>query len=109
MKIDFNSIQVEDFKGMYGGQGTIRASMHSDKRNKFLRGSLDVGASMGSHVHNDSCEVVFIQSGSVRFACDGAVEHLAAGMCHYCPKGSRHTMVNEGDVPAEFLAIVIEQ
>ena len=36
-------------------------------------------------------------------------ERLAAGDCHYCPKGGFHTLINDGDEDLVFFAVVPQQ
>ena len=33
---------------------------------------------------------------------DGEYEKLEAGMCHYCPKGHTHSLMNDSDAELEF-------
>ena len=43
------------------------------------------------------------------FECDGAYEPLAAGSCHYCPKGHAHSLINDSAADLIFFAVVPEQ
>ena len=52
---------------------------------------------------------IFILSGTASIVCDGKPETLTAGQCHYCPKGSTHTMKNNGSDELTFFAVVPEQ
>ena len=36
-------------------------------------------------------------------------ERVAAGQCHYCPKGHTHSLVNDSDADLVFFAVVPEQ
>ncbi len=36
---------------------------------------------------------------------DGEYEKLEAGMCHYCPKGHTHSLMNDSDAELEFLQL----
>lgn len=47
--------------------------------------------------------------GERQFAlCDGVEEPLSAGVCHLCPKGSEHAIVNTGKEDLCLLAVVVE-
>ena len=37
---------------------------------------------------------------------DGDSSPVYAGLCHYCPKGHTHSLVNDSDADLEFLAVV---
>jgi oxalate decarboxylase/phosphoglucose isomerase-like protein (cupin superfamily) len=47
--------------------------------------------------------------GTGRVLMDGEYEKLEAGMCHYCPKGHTHSLMNDSDAELEFFAVVPEQ
>ena len=67
------------------------------------------GASIGMHTHEDSCEVIYVLSGTASFVFNGEPETVEAGQAHYCPKGGTHTMKNNGDCDLVFLAVVPKQ
>ena len=66
--------------------------MFHDEKNRIIYGKLIPGASIGVHV-----------------LMDGEYEKLEAGMCHYCPKGHTHSLMNDSDAELEFFAVVPEQ
>nr|WP_288347274.1 cupin domain-containing protein [uncultured Anaerostipes sp.] len=41
--------------------------------------------------------------------CDGQKESLQAGVCHVCPKGSEHSIVNTGTEDLVMLTVVVER
>lgn len=106
MKIDFNGIAPKKLEAFKGGALHMDCRDYSDDNVKIMSNTLVPGASIGLHTHADSCEVIFITSGVATAICDGATEALSAGDCHYCPKGSEHTLINSGTEPLEFLAVV---
>ena len=73
------------------------------------KGLLKPGATIGMHTHETSSEVIYILSGVGKVLCEGVYEPLAPGACHYCPKGTAHSLINDSDGDLEFLAIVPEQ
>ena len=80
-----------------------------DELNRIMKGSLQKGSSIGLHRHETSSEIVYILSGNGKAICDGVEEELRAGDCHYCKKGSEHTVMNIGDEELVFFAVVPNQ
>ncbi len=109
MIIRFNDIQEKELTAFYGGEDALRARMLVDENNKILRGRLVPGASIGAHKHEASSEIILVLSGEGKVVCDGVEERLFAGDCHYCSKGSSHTLRNEGGVDLIFFAVVPNQ
>lgn len=106
MIIDFNTLKEESIPQFKGGDLEFNVKSFSDGQVKIMKGRLDPGASIGVHTHTDNSEVIFVLSGQGTDICDGKEEHLTAGMCHYCPKGSTHTLRNTGNEPLVFYAVV---
>lgn len=106
MVIKFSEMEEKQLPAFYGGEGVFCAKMHVDGQNKILRGRLVSGASIGLHAHEPSSEIIFILSGTGKCLCDGREEILSAGDCHYCPKGSNHTLLNDGAEDLIFYAVV---
>ena len=50
--------------------------------------------------------MIFVISGRGKMYIDDTVEELSAGDCHYCPPGSSHSFVNDGDEDLVFRAVV---
>jgi len=67
------------------------------------------GASIGVHTHETNSEIIYITKGTGRVLMDGEYEKLEVGMCHYCPKGHTHSLMNDSDAELEFFAVVPEQ
>ncbi len=109
MIIKFDEIKETELKAFYGGEGALIANMYVDEKNKILRGKLVPGATIGLHRHVPSSEIIFILSGKGKAICDGTEEFLSAGDCHYCPKGSEHTLINVGKDDLCFYAVVPQQ
>lgn len=109
MILNFDSIPETVLTGFKGGEGNTAAHMFADSLCRIMRGRLESGASIGLHTHEDSCEIVYCFSGSGKAICDGVEERISAGVCHYCPKGHSHTVINDGAEEMQFLAIVPQQ
>ena len=108
MKVAFDELDVVDIDGLFGGEGITRSNMFVDPAIKVMRGVLEVGASIGTHTHDKSSEVIIVTSGKARFITDGVEEIVSAGEFHYLPRGGTHSMENIADVETAFLAIVPE-
>ena len=109
MKIDFDAIPVAVTPHMKGGEKEVASRRFQDELGGILQGKLIPGASIGTHTHETSSEMIFILSGTASIVCDGKPETLTAGQCHYCPKGSTHTMKNNGPDELIFFTVVPEQ
>ena len=109
MKILFNEMNDTVLEKFNGGEVRLVAKMFNDGTNKILRGLLAPGCSVGMHTHVTSSEIIYVISGEGKmYLSDGGVETLLPGDCHYCPNGSGHSFVNEGDVDLIFFAVVPE-
>ena len=107
--IDFTQIPESPLSRFKDGEGTFFARFAGDGACKILHGRLPAGATIGLHTHEDTAEIIFFLSGSGRMILDGTEESIEAGLCHYCPKGSRHAMMNDGDEDILFYAVVPKQ
>ena len=89
-----------------GGDGSIIAAMHIDSSGKIMRVRIHPNSSIGMHTHETNYEVCFVISGKGKAVFNGTEETLAPGVCHYCPKGESHTLINTGDEDLVFFAVV---
>mgnify|MGYP001776380157 FL=1 len=106
MNIDFSEMELSVLPSFKGGEKELRAKMFFDGTNRIMKGLLIPGASIGMHTHEDSSEIIFITSGRGSVILDGDSSPVYAGLCHYCPKGHTHSLVNDSDADLEFLAVV---
>lgn len=114
MKLILDQLPQKELQNFQGGEKSLLANMRIDDQNKILRGRLVPGASIGYHCHADSSEVIYILSGcgkaiwnpSDSGIAQGCEEILAAGDCHYCPMGTSHTLINNGEEDLLFFAVV---
>ena len=109
MNIDFSERELSVLPTFQGGKKELRAKMFFDGTNRIMKGLLIPGASIGMHTHEDSSEIIFITSGRGSVIFDGESSKVYAGICHYCPKGHTHSLVNDSDGNLEFLAVVPKQ
>lgn len=109
MIIDFKEIPEKSLEHFKGGEKAFDARMYVDGGNKIMRGRLQSGASIGLHTHENDCEVIFIAEGRGTVLMDGVYEDVSAGLCHYCPKGHSHSLINNSDSDLLFSAVVAQQ
>lgn len=103
---DLKEVSIPEFNG---GKGITKANMFMDKNIKIMKSILEQNYSIGNHAHTASCEVVYILSGTAKCILDGKEEVVKAGECHYCPKGSTHSIINEDEELLVMIDIVPEQ
>ncbi|MCM1282737.1 MAG: cupin domain-containing protein [Muribaculaceae bacterium] len=109
MKLSFDEIEEKTISGFKGGSGDFVSRMYVDENCKIMRAGLAPGASIGLHTHDTSSEIIYILKGEGRCLYDDGEERLAAGDCHYCPKGHMHSLINDGAEELTFFAVVPEQ
>lgn len=109
MIIDYPYEDLKIFPNFKGGEKELQAKMFSDGRNRILKATLAPGASIGLHKHDTSSEIMYFLSGKGKVLIDGREEWVSADKCHYCPKGSQHSLINTGEEDLNFFAVVPEQ
>ena len=109
MLIDFNKIKEITIPNLNGGSGAVSAMMFMQSENKIMISRIPKGSSIGTHIHTTSSEVNYIISGIGRVICDGKEEKLEAGVCHYCPKNSSHSIINTSEDDLVLFTVVCEQ
>lgn len=97
MLIHFENLEEISMEHMYGGLGSVFTRTYMDPLGKIQKIRIPAGGSIGTHEHIISDEICFVMSGTGRAICDGQEELLAPGVCHYCPLGSKHSVINEGN------------
>ena len=109
MLINFAAMEEQIIPHMRGGEKEAAMRIHTDDMGKIMKGRLIPGASIGLHTHETNCEIIYVLEGTGKVLCDGAYEPLAAGSCHYCPKGHAHSLINDSAADLIFFAVVPEQ
>ncbi len=109
MNIDFKKIDLSVLPNFKGGEKELEAKMFFDGTNRIMKAKLAPGASIGMHTHEGSCEIIFITSGNGSVIFDGERTPVYAGLCHYCPEGHTHSLINDSGEDLEFLAVVPRQ
>ena len=108
MILNFDAMDLTLLEKFYGGEKAVQAKMHVDEHNKIMRSVLEPGASVGYHTHETSSEIMYFLSGTGKVLCDGVWERVTPGTCHYCPRGSSHTLINDGTEDLVTFAVVPE-
>ena len=109
MLVDFAKIDETVITNFYDGSNDTIAKMFSDDLNRIIYGRLEPGSSIGYHHHENGSEIIYILSGMGKVLYDDEKENIAAGMCHYCPKGHSHSLINESTSDLIFFAVVPQQ
>ncbi len=109
MILEFDRMETTCLEHFQGGEKCLKTKMQVDELNKIMRGMLEPGASVGLHTHETSSEIIYILKGTGKVLYDGAYEAVEAGVCHYCPKGHSHSLINDSDADLEFFAVVPNQ
>lgn len=104
--IDFDKLQTSELEHFFGGEGIVKAKMYVDEHGKIMKAVLEKGVSIGTHTHETSSETCYVISGTGKYTLDGQTEYVRAGECHFCPKGSTHTVINEEDEPLVVFCVV---
>lgn len=104
--INFDEIEEVAIPNLNGGEGITKANMFMDKNNEINNRK---GSSIGEHIHKTSSEIVYVISGEAKCILDGKEEIVREGECHYCPKGSTHSIINNKDENLIVFDVVPEQ
>ena len=109
MILNLKEQEFENFPNFKGGEKSLDAKMFFDGKNRIIFGKLPVGGSIGEHTHETNSEIIYILEGKGTVLMDGEYEDVEAGVCHYCPKGHTHSLMNNSDALLTFFAVVPEQ
>ncbi len=97
MLIDFEKTKDVAIQNLNGGAGEVISKMFFDGNNRIMISRLPKGSSIGTHAHTEGSDINYVLSGSGKAVCNGEEEILTPGVCHYCPKGSSHSIINTGN------------
>ncbi len=106
MIIDFENLELNVAHNFKGGEKEYVSRRFVDDNNKIMLGMLEPGASIGYHSHDTDSEIMYFLEGEATVLTDAGEEKLLPGQVHYCPMGHSHSLINRGDVPLRFVAIV---
>lgn len=106
MNIDFDKLEKTELPHFKDGEGSVTASMHVDASGKIMMLRIHPQSSVGMHRHETNYEICYVLSGTGKAIYEGTEEPLLPGICHYCPKGCAHTLINTGSDDLVLYAIV---
>ena len=108
MIIDFLSMQEEAKPNFKGGEKEYNVKMVDEGPNKFMRGRLIPGASIGFHTHTENQEIIYVLEGEGTVVDEqgNTVEKVIPGQVTYCAKGVSHSLVNKSGKDLIFFAVV---
>lgn len=96
MRIDFDYSGWIEIPHMNGGTGSVFASMTMTENTRIILTRIPPGSSIGMHTQDSGDDVNYVLEGKGKAICDGKEEMLEPGICHVCPKGSEHSIINDG-------------
>jgi len=108
MVIDFSNIEASVEKHFKGGENDVLLKTVSDGKVKIMEITIPKGSTIGLHTHNGNSEEIFVQKGHGHFITNGKREDVKVGSAYYCPNGSTHTFINDGEEDVVFFAVVPE-
>ena len=106
--------QVIEFKCIRNGTG--EAEMHKilnsvdemyGKGRMFNHMILAPGNSIGEHTHEGDNEIFYFLKGSGMYNDNGTFVRVHPGDTAVCSSGEKHSLVNDGEVPLEFIALIL--
>ncbi|MBO7452970.1 MAG: cupin domain-containing protein [Clostridiales bacterium] len=109
MIINFDEVPEIANKEFKGGKLTFYNKCEYDGINKIMMGRLEPGASIGLHTHYNDSEVIYFLEGHGTIIFDDDQYPVGPGLCHYCPKGHDHSLVNSGDEMLRFFSVIVAQ
>lgn len=109
MLIDFDNLTEFKAENMNGGVGEIISKMYNEPMVRIILTRIPKGSSIGVHEQSTSSDINYVISGRGEATCNGETEVLRTGVCHYCPKGSTHSIRNTGDEDLVLFTVVPQQ
>ena len=106
MFIDFKTSGWTEIPHMNGGEGSVFAKMVMTEDTRIILTKMPPGSSIGKHVQSTGDDVNYVLEGNGKAVCNEKEEILSPGVCHICPKGSEHCIVNDGEVDLVFFTTV---
>ena len=107
MNVNFNNIPTQTLSALHGGEGDVVTRIFESENAKVMPFRLQPGASIGLHRH-EGMEMIYVLYGAGKVICDGVEDDLLIDMCHICPAGSEHSIVNTGNVELVMLTFEVQ-
>ncbi len=96
-----------------GGEGVLKldklfaAPNQPAKVRMYAKATLEPGHSIGYHEHHGESETYFFLSGTGLYNDNGKEVPVSAGDVTYTPSGEGHGILNTGDEPLVFMALIV--
>jgi len=108
-----SGIRREAMEKARGGNGVTifdhlleKAEMRVNCR-MFTKITLEPGASIGLHQHDDEEDVYYILNGIATVNDNGETRTVYPGEVAFARSGEKHGIANDGHVPLEFVSIIM--
>ena len=98
---------------MRGGNGTVKITDYVNKEELYNKGrlfadiTLEPGCGIGEHVHEGEEEIFVVTQGEVVYNDNGEEKICKVGDVLICNDGEKHSIRNEGSVPASVVALIM--
>ena len=106
--------QAIEFRCIRGGNGETEQHKICEsveelygKGRLFNHMILAPGNSIGEHVHEGDNEIFYFLSGTGEYNDNGTTVQVKPGDTAVCNDGETHSLVNTGDIPLEFIALIL--
>lgn len=106
--------QTVEYKCIRGGKGEVEMHKIAEgvdelfgKGRLFNRMVVEPGNSIGEHMHEGDNEIFYFLSGTGEYNDNGTIVQVGPGDTTVCCDGETHGLVNTGDVPLEFIALIL--
>ena len=106
--------QKVEFRCIRGGKGEVEQHKILEsveelygKGRLFNEMIVEPGNSIGEHKHEGDNEIFYFLEGTCEYNDNGTVVELGPGDTAICNDGELHGLVNTGDVPLRFIALIL--
>lgn len=112
---DNNERKIERIHNMFGGKGDViiehifYVQETNEKCSLFASVTLHKDCSLGYHEHHGEEETYYILSGEGLYEDRGTTIPAKPGDRFVCNDGEGHSLVNTGDIPLVFLALIMKR
>ena len=105
--------KVEARENMRGGDGVVKITNFvtkeelNEKGRLFANITLEPNCGIGYHVHENDCEIFYVQKGTAEYNDNGTVVTVSAGDVLITPAGTGHSIANHSDENVELIAVIV--
>ena len=106
--------QVVEFKCIRGGKGEVEQHKICEsvdelygKGRLFNLMIIEPGNRIGEHTHEGDNEIFYFLSGTGEYNDNGTIVQVGPGDTTICNDGEMHGLVNTGDEPLKFIALIL--